>query len=246
MTDEATGGRDVFGRSRKVPRYVDRADAGRQLAPRVAGLRLVDPLVLALPRGGVPVAYEVARALGAPLDVFVARKVGAPGRPELGIGAVAEGSASLVVTGDAAAVVDDEVFVALAERVRVEVERRVATYRGGRALPAIEGREVVVVDDGLATGITAEAAVTALAARSPRRLVLAVPVGAAESVRALRRLADDVVCPAVPDGFRAVGQFYDEFAPTTDEEVLDLLGAHRARRSAAPGLGSLDAGGRRR
>ena len=206
-------------------RFLDRADAGRRLGERVRALGLADPVVLGLPRGGVPVAYEVAAALGAPLDVFVARKVGAPGQPEYGVGAVAEGGAG--VANDAALRalrIAPEEFAALAAGERAELARRVARYRGDRPLTPVEGRDVVLVDDGLATGVTAEAALVALRERAPRRLVLAAPVCAPDTAARLRGLADDIVCVTAPARFAAVGQWYDDFRQTGDDEVLALLG----------------------
>ena len=205
-------------------RFRDRAEAGRRLADVVARLDLSAPIVLALPRGGVPVAHEVARALGAPLEVFVARKVGAPGHAELGVGALAEGG-GLVVDRPAvlALRISSEAYERTVEAERRELARRVERYRGDRPLPELEGRDVVLVDDGVATGVTAEAALRALRDRGPRSLVLAVPVGAPETAARLRRIADHVVCVQEPRGFRAVGQFYDRFDQTSDDEVLRLL-----------------------
>ena len=205
-------------------RFRDRHDAGRQLAERLRQETFVDPIVLALPRGGVPVGYEVAKALGAPLDVFVARKVGSPYQPEFGIGAVAEGGS---------AVRDDEAlrvlrlsaaaFDRLVAAERVELERRVQRYRSGRALPPLQGRAVILVDDGLATGVTAEAALRALAALEPGRLVLAAPACAPDTANRLQTLADEVVCLLAPENFSAVGQWYEHFGQTSDEEVVRLL-----------------------
>ncbi len=212
-------------------RFRDRAEGGRRLAERLRPLGLVDPVVLALPRGGVPVAAEVAAALDAPFDVFVARKIGAPGQPEYGIGALAEGGA--VVANEVAVRamgLGHETWDRLVALERHELDRRVHRYRGTRALPDLAGREVVLVDDGLATGVTATAALHALRAHRPRRLVLAVPVCAPESASRLAAIADDVVSVMAPRDFAAVGQFYETFGQTSDDEVLALLDAAIARR----------------
>jgi putative phosphoribosyl transferase len=216
-------------------RFSDRTDAGRQLAGPVSALDLRSPVVLALPRGGLPVAYEVAVALDAPLDVLVVRKVGAPGHPEFGIGAIAE-AGSIVVDDESvqALGLTTEAFDRLVEAENSELDRRVRHYRGERGLPELAGRDVVLVDDGLATGVTAEAGLRALRRRGPRRLVLAVPVGAPDTTTRLRGIADDVVCIAEPTTFHAVGQFYRRFDQLTDEEVIAVLARAADRTGATP------------
>jgi erythromycin esterase-like protein/predicted phosphoribosyltransferase len=217
-------------------RFRNRSDAGRRLAERLmtyAGRS--DVIVLGLPRGGVPVAFEIASRLNAPLDVFLVRKLGAPGHPELAIGAIAAGgievrSASLIRDlGISAAAVDH-----VAMRERLELERRDAFYRGKRQPPAFRDRTVILVDDGLATGSTIQAAILALRRHAPARIVVAVPVGAAESCEAVARLADDVVCALTPHPFQAVGLWYDDFSQTSDAEVTRLLAASSSPRGASP------------
>jgi putative phosphoribosyl transferase len=211
--------------------FRNRRDAGRQLAALLRGSTYYDPVVLALPRGGVPVAYEVADALDAPLEVFVARKVGAPGHEEFGIGAIAEGSGEAVMSDSAAMVgVGPQLFERLAQREQVELDRRIRLYRGALPLPPLEGRDVILVDDGLATGVTAEASLRSIATQRPGRTILAIPVAAPDSVVRLRALADDVVAVLAPEGFTAVGTWYRDFSPTTDAEVIELLTDARSRR----------------
>lgn len=223
--------------------FRDRTDAGRRLAEEVAARSLHDPVVLALPRGGVPVGFEVARRLGAPLDVFVARKVGAPSQPELGVGAVAEGGPVVVDDTTLRLLgVHQADFDARAEVERTELQRRVRRYRGERPLVDVGGRDVVLVDDGLATGVTAEAALLALRARSPRprRLVLAVPVAAADTATRLASVADDVVVVAAPSPFQAVGRWYGVFDQTTDGEVVELLAAPVETEVGVPQAGGVE------
>lgn len=215
-------------------RFQDRAEAGQRLADalrRFAGRP--DVLVLALPRGGVPVAYEVARALGAPLDVFLVRKLGVPGHEELAMGAIASGGVR-VLNPDVVAMlgVPQGMIDAATAREMAELIRRERAYRGGRPAPEVRGRTVILVDDGLATGSTMRAAVEALRARGPARLVVAVPVGARETCDAFRGEVDEVVCAVTPEPFYAVGLWYRDFGQTTDEEVRELLA--RALDGAAP------------
>ncbi|MEY2469571.1 MAG: putative phosphoribosyl transferase [Actinomycetota bacterium] len=216
--------------------FRNRSDAGRRLAHRLVELDLTEPIVLALPRGGVPVAAEVAVVLGCSFDVFVARKIGAPGHDEYGIGAVAEGRDEPVVS-DAARQLGFSAsdLAQLAATARRERDRRVQLYRGDRALPDVARRNVVVVDDGLATGVTAEAALTSLRQRDPARLVLAVPVCAPDTAARLRSIADDVVCVEAPERMVAVGRWYDDFAQTTDDQVLGLLATRPSDTSRAGG-----------
>lgn len=206
--------------------FRDRADAGRELAAALGHLA-GDPalLVLGLPRGGVPVAYEVAQALGAPLDVFLARKLGVPWQPELAMGAIASGGVRVLhqAVVDALAILP-EVIDAVAAREGAEVARREQAYRAERPALDVAGRTVVVVDDGVATGSTMRAAVAALRVQHAGRIVVAVPVGARETCQELAGQADELVCPNMPASFHAVGQFYDDFTQTTDEEIRALLG----------------------
>jgi len=210
--------------------FRDRRHAGELLGERVRSLGLGDPVVLGLPRGGVVVAAEVARALGAPLDVLVVRKLGAPGNPELGIGAIAEGGVAVLNEGLIARLrVSPAELAAVTEREQRELVRRTAAYRRGRIPLPLEGRSAVVVDDGLATGYTARAAVAAARARGAAAVVLAVPVAAPETAAEFASLVDRVVCVEVPSLLFAVGAAYADFSQTGDEEVEALLAA------AAPG-----------
>jgi putative phosphoribosyl transferase len=205
--------------------YRDRAHAGRVLAAGLGHLAGAPGLlVLGLPRGGVPVAYEVAQGLGAPLDVFLARKLGVPQQPELAMGAVASGGVRVLhqAVVDALAI-PPEVIEAVAAREAAEVARREQAYRVDRPALDVAGRTVVVVDDGIATGSTMRAAVAALRAQQAARIVVAVPVGARETCQELAREADELVCPNTPAGFHAVGQYYNDFSQTTDDEIRDLL-----------------------
>lgn len=206
--------------------YADRRDAGRRLGAALAQYREAGPVVIGLPRGGVVVAAEVARSLGAPLDVMVTRKIGAPFNPEFAIGAVAPGVVHLDdATVEALAI--PRVYIDRSVAREQEVARkREARLREGRAGLDVAGRTVIVVDDGLATGATAIAAIEALRQMHPGKIVVAVPVGAPDTVARLRNRADDVVCLQTPTAFRAVGQAYVDFTPVEEDEVVRLLQAH--------------------
>lgn len=212
--------------------YRDRVDAGQRLAEVLTSYADVpDVLVLGLPRGGVPVAFEVARTLGADFDVFVVRKLGVPGQEELAMGAIASGGIQ-VLNDD---VVDmlrlpQEVIDRVAEKERAELERREVLYRGDRPPLNATGRTIILVDDGLATGSTMRAAVASIRAQSPSRLIVAVPVAAAETCEMLRSEVDEIVCLATPEPFQAVGLWYGDFSQTTDAEVRDLLERSGNRR----------------
>jgi putative phosphoribosyl transferase len=205
--------------------FRNRTEAGRLLASRLEKYaNRSDVLVLALPRGGVPVAFEVAQALRAPLDVFLVRKLGVPTYKELAMGALATGGIRVLNQNVVQALGIPEAEInAATEEERAELERRERTYRDGRPAPPIRGRIVLLIDDGLATGSTMRAAVAALRRQQPTRIVVAVPVGAADTCAHLQAVADEVVCGRMPELFGAVGLWYDDFAQTTDEEVHDLL-----------------------
>ena len=221
--------------------FKDRLDAGRQLASRLGRYTALEPVVVGLPRGGLPVAAEVADRLGAPLDIIVVRKIGLPWQPELGIGAVAEGGIRVLndVLVEEVGIEPIELEAATA-RQRVELARRVHRYRGERSAVPVDGRVVIVVDDGLATGYTARAAIEAIRRGGARRVILAVPVAPEDSVAAMRGVADEVVVVDTPPRFFAIGDFYEDFAQTSDEEVVSLLerAATRSEGSAVvPGQG---------
>ena len=221
-------------------RFRDRPEAGRSLAQLLGSYAgRPDLLVLALPRGGVPVAFEVAMTLDAPLDVFLVRKLGVPGREELAMGAVATGGVRVLNEGVVEGLhIADSVIESVAQEQMLELERREQAYRGERPPPEVAGRTVILVDDGLATGTSMRAAVAALGrspSGRPARLVVAVPVGSPVTCAEIGAEVDEIVCAATPEPFFAVGLWYDDFSQTTDEEVRALLD-QAARRQSQPSV----------
>lgn len=217
--------------------FRDRAHAGQRLAEKLSHYAgRDDVIVLALPRGGVPVAFEVARALDVPLDVFLVRKLGFPGQEELAMGAIASGGARVLNTSLLRRLhVPMDTVDAVAARELKELERREQDYRGTVAPPPVRGKTVILIDDGLATGASMQAAVAALRRQEPARIVVAVPVGAPSSCQEFN--ADEVVCAEMPEPFYAVGQWYDDFTQTSDEEVRDFLRRAGVGRSSGSGRG---------
>jgi putative phosphoribosyl transferase len=206
--------------------FRDRDDAGRQLAEALAGYAETKPVILALPRGGVPVAAVVAAALGAPLDLLLVRKIGTPRQPELAMGAVVDGGEPITVRNREVielAGVTPEAFKAARDRELAEIERRRERYLAGREPTAVAGRVVIVIDDGIATGATVRAGLQSLRRRKPKAIVLAVPVAPPSTLEALRREADDIVCLEAHEPFGAIGVFYADFRQLRDEEVVELL-----------------------
>jgi predicted phosphoribosyltransferase len=219
--------------------FRDRTEAGQELAGKLAHYAgRSDVLVLALPRGGVPVAAEVARALGAPLDVILVRKLGLPGREELAMGAIASGGVR-VLNDEVVNMlgVPPDIIEQVAAREVLELRRREQAYRGDRRPPDVRGRTVIVIDDGLATGSTMRAAVMALRSQRPARIVVAVPVGAADTCNEFAAVADESVCARTPEPFFGVGRWYVDFAPPSDDEVRQLLceGVGRPNGAVPPG-----------
>jgi len=206
--------------------FANRTDAGRQLAQALARYKNRSAVVLALPRGGVPVAAEVAAALNAPLDLILVRKIGVPMQPELAMGAVVDGEKPLIVRNEDVimlAGVDDADFKAVCDAELTEIERRRQRYLGGRECIDVAGRIVIVIDDGIATGATTRAALRATRARQPKKLILAVPVAPTESLAAMQEEADEVVCLEDYESFGAIGFYYSDFRQTSDQQVIDTL-----------------------
>ena len=215
--------------------YKDRRDAGRALVPEIQACELHDPIVLGLPRGGIPVAYEIALALDAPLDVLVVRKLGVPFQPELALGAIASGQVRVLneqlleqIPG-----LDDALIEEITARETKELTRRECLYRGDRPYPELRDRDVVVVDDGMATGSTMRAAAEAVQPRDPAKVLIAVPTASADAVALVADIVDQVICLDTPSPFFAVGYLYRNFGQTTDDEVRSLLHDAWAARSAA-------------
>ncbi|MDP2859884.1 MAG: phosphoribosyltransferase family protein [Bacillota bacterium] len=208
--------------------FEDRRDAGRKLAQRVAAVKAVDPLVLAVPRGGIVVAAEVAQALRAPLDVLIARKIGSPHNEELAIGAVAVDGTLLIDESLTKALrVPDSYVKQQVEKERREIERRTRYYRGNHPAPVLKGRTLIVVDDGVATGMTIKAALRYLKPQGAERVVLALPVAPADTAQELRREVDELIVLHTPEPFYAVGQWYSLFDQTSDDEVVEILDSIR-------------------
>ncbi len=215
--------------------FRDRSDAGRRLAKALAGYKDRQPVILALPRGGVPVAAEVAAALNAPLDLILVRKIGVPFQPELAMGAVVDGGAPIIVRNEDVirhAGIDESEFKAVCDDEIAEIERRRQRYLGSRKHVDVSGRTAIVIDDGIATGATTRAALRATRMRKPKRLVLAVPVAPTESLSELRHDADDVVCLEDHEFFGAIGVYYADFSQVPDEEVIEILKQFPVQRPA--------------
>lgn len=218
--------------------FIDRTDAGRQLAKALARYKAQRPIVLALPRGGVPVAAEVATVLDAPLDLILVRKIGVPFQPELAMGAVVDGRKPVIVRNEdviSLTGVSEQEFNATCDQQLAEIERRRKLYLGGRPHPQIAGRTVIVVDDGIATGATTRAALQAIRMRKPSKLVLAVPVAPTESLKGLRGEADEIICLEDYEDFGAIGLFYSDFAQVSNTKVIEILASHPVKSPTAVG-----------
>jgi putative phosphoribosyl transferase len=215
--------------------FKNRSDAGRRLALRLERFKNQRPVILALPRGGVPVAAEVANALDAPLDLVLVRKIGVPSQSELAMGAVVDGGSPMVIRNEdiiRLAGIDESEFQAICTAELAEIERRRRCYLGDRGRVDVQGRLAIVIDDGIATGATTRAALRATRWREPKKLVLAVPVAPTETLSAMQDEVDEVICVEHYEIFGAIGYFYDDFHQVADQEVIDILAASRARRSA--------------
>lgn len=217
--------------------FRNRSEAGKKLAAALLKYKDQHPVVLALPRGGVPVAAEVATALSAPLDLVLVRKIGVPWQPELAMGAIVDGGAPIIVRNEDVirlTGVDDLAFQAVCDSELAEIERRRQLYVGDRTRVEVNGRLAIVIDDGIATGATTRAALQAIRRRQPSKLILAVPVGPPDTIEAMREEADEVLCLEIHENFGAIGYYYDDFRQTTDEEVIDILAHSPKDHLAAP------------
>jgi putative phosphoribosyl transferase len=216
--------------------FKNRSDAGQKLAARLAKYKGQDAVLLALPRGGVPVAAEVAEALNAPIDLVLVRKIGVPSQPELAMGAIVDGESPIVVRNEEVirhAGVNERGFLAVREREFAELERRRRLYLGGRRRIGVKDRVAIVIDDGIATGATVRAALRAIRMRQPKKLILAVPVGPTDTIEAMREEADEVLCLEIHEDFGAIGYFYEDFRQITDKEVIDILARFSGPERAA-------------
>jgi putative phosphoribosyl transferase len=216
--------------------FKNRSDAGQKLAARLAQYKGQDVVLLALPRGGVPVAAEVAEVLNAPIDLVLVRKIGVPSQPELAMGAIVDGESPIVVRNEEVirhAGVNERGFLAVREREFAELERRRRLYLGGRRRIGVKDRVAIVIDDGIATGATVRAALRAIRMRQPKKLILAVPVGPTDTIEAMREEADEVLCLEIHEDFGAIGYFYKDFRQITDKEVIDILARFSGPERAA-------------
>jgi putative phosphoribosyl transferase len=220
--------------------FRNRSDAGRKLAARLLKYKDQNPVVLALPRGGVPVGAEVAAALDAPLDLVLVRKIGVPWQPELAMGAIVDGGSPIIVRNEDVirlAGVDESAFQAVCDREFAEIERRRRLYVGDRTQLDVKGRYAIVIDDGIATGATTRAALQAIRSHQPKKLILAVPVGPPDTIAAMEEEADEVLCLEIHGDFGAIGYYYDDFRQTTDEEVIDALALRRTAHETGEASG---------
>lgn len=208
--------------------FNDRVEAGKRLASELADFKGKDAIVLAIPRGGVVVGYEIAKALRLQLDVIIPRKIGAPNNSELAIGAVTEDGTTILDQSLIAYIdVPQSHIMEESERQRQEIQRRLNVYRQSEPYPNLKGRNIIIVDDGIATGSTMKAALVSVKKRGAKSVTIAIPVGPPSTIRELEKIADRVVCPFTPEYFQAIGQFYSDFSQTTDEEVIELLKKNR-------------------